>query len=140
MISSILVPLDGSTHAERALTYALDLAKKYEAKVTLVHVVARLIYAFAETYGDLAALSSKEMEEEGHRILNRAAEVVKSQQVQASTRVLHGNPAEEIIKESENVDLIVIGCRGLTGVKAFLLGSVSSRVSRYARCPVLIVK
>ncbi|MFQ5998178.1 MAG: universal stress protein, partial [Candidatus Bathyarchaeia archaeon] len=103
------------------------------------HVVARIVYAFAETYG-LAALSSKEMEEEGSKILTRAQEFVKSQQLDVSIRILHGNPAEEIIKESENVNLIVIGCRGLTGAKAFFLGSVSSRVSRYARCPVLIVK
>ena len=142
MYNKILVPLDGSAYSEKALDHAVDLARKYSSKVVLLHVVARIIYAFAETYGDLAAVSSREMAEEGKKILAKAQEKLAAQNIPVESKLSHGNPAEEILKayEENNIELVVIGSRGLGGIKAFFLGSVSSRVSRYAKCPVLIVK
>ncbi len=120
----------------------MDMAKKYGAQITLLHIVARIIYAFAETYGDLAAVSSREMEEEGKRILSKGQEKLAAHHIQFESKLVHGNPAEEILKacDESNIELIVIGSRGLGGIKAFFLGSVSSRVSRYVKCPILIVK
>ena len=138
MFSKILVPIDGSKYSDKALDYALDLAKKYSAQLILIHVVTRTIYYFTD--GVPSGLAYQELEHEGEMILAKGDEIVKAKGIPSRTELLSGNPAEAVIKESENVDLIVIGCRGLTGIKAFFLGSVSSRVSRYARCPVLIVK
>ena len=62
--------------------------------------------------------------------------------MRAKTRLVIGHPAEEIarIANEEGFDLLVVGSRGLSTVKAFLLGSVSEKLSRLAKCPVLIVK
>jgi nucleotide-binding universal stress UspA family protein len=62
--------------------------------------------------------------------------------IKASTRLVEGRPADKLVEtaEKEDVDLLVVGNRGLGGIKEFLLGSVSDRVADEAPCPVLIVK
>lgn len=139
MISKILVPVDGSEHANKAMQYALDLAKKYEAKVTLIHIVARPLYAYDAA---IAVDVSSSLLAEGREILRRAQEMLDRLGFSAESKLVEGNPAEEILRlaDSEQSDLIVMGSRGLNPVKAFFLGSVSNRVSHYAKCPVLIVK
>ncbi len=144
MFSRILVAVDGSPYAEKALTYAADLATKYDAKLTIVHVVLRRFYAVTPSEAGVLATTVfvKEIEAEGREIMRKAEEYAKGQGVKYECKLLQGVPAEEIIKmaQSENVDLIVMGSRGLTEVRAFLLGSVSDKVSHHARCPTLIVK
>ncbi len=67
---------------------------------------------------------------------------MKVQGIPVETRLKQGVPAEELLRAAvdEKVDLIVLGSRGLSQVRAFFLGSVSDKVSHHARCPVLIVK
>ncbi len=138
MFSRILVPVDGSRYAENAIRHASDLAGKYGSSVTLIHVVATRVYAMAE----VGVLISKDLEKEGMEILRKSQELASSLGISANTRLVSGVPAEEILRfaESEKFDLIVMGSRGLSEVKAFLLGSVSDKVSHHARCPVLIVR
>ena len=125
MYKKILVPLDGSRFSEEALRHALDIAKKSGSEIILTHVVER-----------------PALESVGKKILEQGNQKVAAQGVKCEVKILHGNPAERIIKLSaeDKCDLIVIGSRGLTGIKRFFIGSVSGRVSRYAECPVLIVK
>jgi nucleotide-binding universal stress UspA family protein len=82
------------------------------------------------------------MEEQGKKILDEARKTAQSRGVELDTVLVHGIPAEEILKkaEAEKYDMIVVGSRGRTSVKAFLLGSISDKVSHHAKCPVLIVK
>ena len=103
----------------------------------MLHVIPIRVYAFAE----VGAVLSEDVEE-GEEILRRGVELAKSLGLEADRRLGKGIPAEEILRvaEEEGVDLIVIGSRGLSGVKAFLLGSVSDKVSHHAKCPVLIVR
>ncbi len=144
MFSRILVAVDGSPFSERALKCAVDLAKKYTAKLIIVHVVLRRFYAVTPSEAGVLATTVfvKEMEAEGKEIISKAETYAKTQGADYECRLLQGVPAEEIVKtsRSENVDLIVIGSRGLTEVRAFLLGSVSDKVSHHAKCPTLIVK
>lgn len=137
MFSKILVPIDGSQHADKAIRYAADLSKRYGSKLLLLHVVPIRVYAFAE----VGAVLSEDVEE-GEEILRRGAELARSLGVEVEQRLGRGIPAEEVLRvaEEEKVDLIAIGSRGLSGVKAFLLGSVSDKVSHHAKCPVLIVR
>ncbi len=120
------------------------MAKRYESKVVLLHVVPRILYPAAPTEGVLIDTGAmmKELEAEAGAILKRAQESLKSDGVSVQTELRRGVPAEEILKaaDSEKVELIVMGSRGLSAVKAFLLGSVSDRVSHHSKCPVLIVK
>ena len=144
MFSKILVGVDGSPFAEKALKYAVDLAKKYNAKLIIVHVVLRRFYAVAPSEAGVLATTVfvKEMETEGKEIINKAESKVKGESVDYECRLGQGVPVEEIVKisQAEKVDLIVLGSRGLTEVRAFLLGSVSDKVSHHAKCPTLIVK
>ena len=145
MFSRILVGLDGSPFAERALKCAVDLAKKYGAKLIIIHVVLRQFYAVTPSEAGVLATTVfvKEMEAEGKETLRRASvSPPKAEGADYESRLLQGVAAEEIIKLalSEKVDLIVVGSRGLTEVRAFLLGSVSDKVSHHAKIPTLIVK
>jgi nucleotide-binding universal stress UspA family protein len=144
MFSRILVAVDGSPFAERALKCAVDLAKKYTARLIIVHVILRRFYAVTPSEAGVLATTVfvKEMEAEGKEIISKAEAYAKTEGADYECRLLQGVPAEEIIKtaRSEKVDLIVIGSRGLTEVRAFLLGSVSDKVSHHAKCPTLIVK
>lgn len=144
MFSRILVGVDGSTFAERALECAVDLAARYSAKLIIVHVILRRFYAVTPSEAGVLATTVfvKEMEAEGKEIMTKAETYAKAQGADYVCKLLQGVPAEEIVKAaiSEKADLIVVGSRGLTEVRAFLLGSVSDKVSHHAKCPTLIVK
>ena len=129
-LSKILVAIDGSESAEKVLEYAVELAKKHKAKVTLLNVEESKIFALKP---DVAR-------EIGERILSGAAAKVKG--VKLNTQLEFGNPAETIIEAAEkgNYDLIVVGSRGLSSVKRFFLGSVSDDVNHHAKCSLLIVR
>jgi nucleotide-binding universal stress UspA family protein len=144
MFSRILVAVDGSPFAEKALKYAADLTKKYGAKLTVIHVVLRRFYAVTPSEAGVLATTVfvKEMEAEGEEIIKKAQEYVKLQGITCEHKMMQGVPADEIIKcaQAEGSDLIIVGSRGLTEVRAFLLGSVSDKVCHHAKCPTLVVK
>jgi len=144
MLSKILVGLDGSEFSLKALQFAIDLAKKYQSHLVLVHVVMRQIYAINPPEAGVLAGTAivRELEEDGRAILSKGEETVRTQGVPAETRLKQGVPAEELLRTAsdEKVDLIVLGSRGLSQVKAFFLGSVSDKVSHHAKCPTLIVR
>jgi nucleotide-binding universal stress UspA family protein len=129
-ISKILVGIDGSENAEKALEHAVELAKKHKAKITLLNVEE----------SKLLSLKPEVAKEIGESILSGAAAKVK--EVEFNTQLEFGNPAETIIEVAEkgNYDIIVVGSRGLSKVKRFFLGSVSDDISHHARRSVLIVK
>ncbi len=129
-LSKILVAVDGSESAEKALEYAAQLAKKHKAKVTLLNVGESKLFGFKPEVA----------REVGEHILSDAAAKVKG--LKLNTQLEFGNPAETLIEVAEkgNYDLIVVGSRGLSSVKRFFLGSVSDDVSHHAKCSVLIVR
>jgi len=144
MFSRILVAVDGSPFSEKALKTAVDIAKNYRAKLIILHVVLRRFYAVTPSEAGVLATTVfvKEMEAEGKEIIAKADSYAKSQGVEYECKLVQGVPAEEIVKaaESDKADLLVMGSRGLTEVRAFLLGSVSDKVSHHAKCQTLIVK
>ena len=144
MFSRILVGLDGSEYSLKALEFAVDLAKKYSSQLVLIHVVMRQIYAINPPEAGILAGTAivRELEAEGKAILAKGEETVKAQGLPVEARLRQGVPAEELLRAAadEKADLIVLGSRGLSQVKAFLLGSVSDKVSHHAKCPTLIVR
>jgi nucleotide-binding universal stress UspA family protein len=144
MFSRILVALDGSEYSVKALECAIDLAKKYRSQLVLVHVVIRQIYAINPPEAGILAGTAivRELETEGKAILAKGEDAAKSQGIPVETRLRQGVPAEELLHAAtdEKADLIVLGSRGLSQVKAFLLGSVSDKVSHHARCSALIIR
>jgi len=144
LFKKILVPVDGSLHSERALEKAIGIAKKFNSKITLLHVYSTNLvllpkeYAVPESTPEIVAISR----EIGANILACAEIRTKAEKVQVDTLLERGHTVKVIIdlcKEGK-FDLIVIGARGLSKIKEILLGSVSQGVVRHAACPVLIVK
>lgn len=143
MVGKILVPVDGSPHAKKVMEHAIAQAKMTGSSITVMYVVHTRVYAAAQEAGFIAiAPLMRNMEELGKHILQEAQATGQATGITTDTFLVHGLPADEIIKkaEADKYDMIVIGSRGRTAAKSFLLGSVSNRVSHYARCPVLIIK
>ena len=149
MFGKILVAVDGSQPALDALESALNIAGKCDSiEVQFVHVIQN-ISSIVYTGGPelepfpIGALKDN-LEKSGKMILKDAQKKAKEkkEKVKISTKLLRGNPANEIVKLAKDgkFDLIVIGSRGLSGVKELILGSVSSKVVNSATVPVLVIK
>jgi nucleotide-binding universal stress UspA family protein len=139
LITSILVPVDGSVHAEKALNYALNLAEIHDAKVEIMTVVDEVKMA-----PDWAREYSEKLREQDEDVLTSTfSKAVKEKpNIKISKCLAEGYASEEILKcaEKGHHDLIVMGSRGMGLVRGLILGSVSSRVVNQAEIPVLIVK
>lgn len=143
MIKNILVPIDGSEYAEKAVTYAIGIARKFDAKLLLLNVVPRRSFQFADGEKRVREKDIVEMEERGGReVLKKAKDLADFQAVMAETRIAFGDPSDEILKicDSECPSLIIMGVRGRGEVKSIFLGSVSNRIIHHSPCPVLIIK
>ena len=142
MFTNILLASDGSECALKAAAVAATLANKFAARLTIIN-----IYEPIPTVGPYGEIVNTELNERYVRELQEHAispvgRIMDKMGVPYQSRREIGSPPVEIIRvaEAEGCDLIVLGSRGLSDVKAFLIGSVSSRVAHHARCPVLIVK
>lgn len=145
MFVNILVAIDGSTYAAKALDYAVGLAEKFSSKISLVHVVPTMT-AISPKLGASSSNYMKDMRadlgEEGRNILAEGENTVKVSNVDVETILKHGDAADELIEAADELkaDLIVVGERGLGSGGTFPLGSIACKVSQYAKCPVLIIK
>jgi len=139
VFKKILVPLDGSEYSLHALEKAIQIAKKFDGKITLINVYS--VGSFNVTPSQVFNYVL-EMQKTGKIILSEGEKKVKDEGVQVETFLKEGHIVEEIIKKAResNFDLIVIGAKGISKIKEILLGSVSYGVTSHAPCPVLIVK
>jgi nucleotide-binding universal stress UspA family protein len=151
MYKTILVALDGSEAADHALQSALDLASKYSANlvlVSVVHYVPVPLWSYplgaSGVPSGIAGSYYTELKTNHEKILKEAQKQAQKLQptLEVTTKLVEGRPSDMIVKiaKTNPVNLIVIGHRGLGGIKGFFLGSVSNRVADEAECPVLIVK
>ena len=143
MFGKILVALDGSKASNDALNYGVTIAANCNsAELALVHVVPKVAVFGAESY--FIETTGAAFEKSGKLVLGDAEKKAKEKKgkFKVSTKLLHGNPADEIVKlaKDEKCDLIVIGSRGLHGAAELVLGSVSSKVVNYATVPVFVIK
>lgn len=133
----ILFPTDFSTLSDAALPHATSLAHDTGAKLFIVHVEELpAAYAVGEMYYGLPDPDNAEI----RRML--AAIMPTDATIPYETRLLFGDPASEIIRlaEQENVDLIVMGTHGRSGLRRLVMGSVAEAVVRRAKCPVFTLK
>ena len=141
MYNKILVPVDGSQDSYCALKEGELLAQAFDSKLIILTVLTdtNVIEHYPGNF--LSTDFKKAQEQRGQRILNRALETIDYKgDVETCVRV--GRASEEILKcsEEKEVDLIVIGSRGLGGFSRTLLGSVSDKVLNAAKVPVLVNK
>lgn len=155
LFEKILVPLDGSEHSTKALEAAIQTAKKFGGKLTLFHAYSITVTPIVVpepttlTPSGVPVVTPAEVSQMieaardvGQRILNEAEQKAKSEDVQVESMLREGNTVQEIIRLAKegNFDLIVIGVKGVSKLREFLLGSVSEGVVKHASCPVLVVK
>ena len=138
-----LVPLDFSPYAEQALDYAIALAQKLQARVTLLHVI-QLQQFGANT--DMGIWPSATFIEEFEAEIRQKMQVYLARVTDAGlvgeVVVGHGVPFQEIldIARARQVNLIVMGTHGRTGLTHVLMGSVAEKVVRLAPCPVMVAR
>lgn len=142
MLSRILVPMDDSDHAGRALAYALDNFP--DAEVTVLHVVGVPSMLMGEAVG--LALED-DMEDAAHEraepVLERAREIAAERDHDIDTVVGVGHPARNILDHAEDYDTVVLGSHGANWSRAtrrFLVGNIAETVLRRATVPVTIVR
>ena len=144
-IKKILCPTDFSENSEYALKYALALATLTQADLQLFHVVEPITYPqsteFFEPVLDEVELMMK-METAFQQQLEDQVTTLKAQYPKIKGKLVTGNTFLEIIQAArdDDVDIIVMGTHGRTGLAHVLIGSVAERVVREAPCPVLTVK
>lgn len=151
MAGKILVPVDGSDHAWKALDLSVELARNREAEIVVFHAMRYV--PLPEGLREFASVEGIALEEESALFhsarqigdaLTRAGEarVRAAGYEQVSTRGAEGRTARAIVDAAEaiNADMIVMGCRGLSDAASLLLGSVSHRVSHLAPCTCILVK
>ena len=136
MYDTILVPTDGSDGARAALGHALDLATTFDATVHTLFVVEQVYAADVGTERILEAMRA-----EGTRAVEQFAERAEAAGVASVSDVRTGTPHREILDyvEEHDVDLVVMGTHGRTGLDRYLLGSVTEKVVRLSDVPVLTV-
>jgi nucleotide-binding universal stress UspA family protein len=147
MIKTILVPVDGSAHAQRAVEFGTDLALKYRARIEFAHVgiehqlpAVLLKLAEAENIGT----TSQEVHAfVWQRLVDDAEQYAKGKGMESvSGSVLSGDPASAIVARAKEIgaDMIVMGSRGMGEIKGLLLGSVSHKVVSLAPCTCVTVR
>lgn len=150
MLQHILVAVDGSDHANKAVDLAADLAKRYQADLTILHVMSDPgSYSIPPGLQEYAALEQVFVTE--HDLLEGAAESIVERAAgriertgldRPKAEIATGHPASVIVSRAAEigVDMIVMGSRGLGGVESMLLGSTSHKVAHLAACTVVTVK
>jgi nucleotide-binding universal stress UspA family protein len=147
---NILLAVDGSNYSHRAARLLARLPFKEELKITVLHVVdlaaltqpAALTPLAALKYGQLMRRDIQRHLRTAKRLAARTAGRLTTRWPRTKGVVVRGEPAEQIIARAkrEKADLILLGSRGVSDIRGFLLGSVSHKVATYAPCPVLVVK
>jgi nucleotide-binding universal stress UspA family protein len=145
MFGSIVIGTDGSDTAKEAVRQATDLAKAVGSKVHLVSAYepvseGRLRQERQDVPDDMQWMVNPR--EDVDNTLSDAADAIKEAGVGVETYAREGDPADAIldVAEETDADLIVVGNKGMTGAKRFLLGSVPNKVSHHAPCSVMIIR
>ena len=135
----VIIPTDGSGHADVAVERGLSLAKALGKPALVLYVVDRPGFQAFPPESLLVDVSDL-VRKEATQVLGRIEEKARAMGVQTTSEVHEGHPAEEICRTAHPDDLIVIATHGRRGLSRMLLGSVAESVIRHAPCPVLVIR
>jgi nucleotide-binding universal stress UspA family protein len=143
MSGAIVVGVDGSDGARRALEWAVEEARLRKAGLLVVHAwhVPPLVAGAAPFDGPMAldADTLERVEKTAEEIVERELATVDTAGIEVRRLVVAGSPADALIEAAADADLLVVGTRGHGGFTGLLLGSVGQQVAHHAPCPVVIV-
>lgn len=142
MFHKVLVATGGSPWSDKAVAYAVGLARDYDLELLILHVVTDAPPYFVAEAGTSFETLLAGNEEAGRDILADATARAREAGVSYATELAWGRVPEVVcqIAVERDCDLIVVGSRALTGFKRLMLGSISNAIASKAPCPVLIVK
>jgi len=146
MYKKILTATGGSENSNHAMNYAMETASKWDAELLILTVIPRHLSYLVPIEGSPVYIPQfdEDLENAYHSILAQAVETVMKGRPEVEVRSLlkRGRPAEVIldVTEEEEVDLVIVGSRGLGGISGWVLGSTSRHVVDHCKKPVLIVK
>lgn len=150
-MKKILVPYDGSSYSKKALKYAVEITKKFRSTLYLLTVVDEHEFMHgvlrAEVVSDYTIRDSvhKIIKSEviaAKKLVTRLAKECEKNRIKVHHHAMRGNPFEAILdyEKANKIDLIIMGSQGLRGISRLKsLGSVSRKISEFAKCPVMMV-
>ena len=138
---NIVIATDGSENTQRAISYGIELAKLSGAAVYALHVVD-ISSTVSENWTVGKKTIHKMMKSGGEGFLSKIRKIGEDSEVKVREVLLDGHPSDEIINfaKNNNIDLIVMGTLGKTGLDRFLIGSVAEKVVRGSKVPVMVVR
>jgi len=142
----ILVPTDFSEDSDLAFRMALSIAVKYQARIFLLHVISNTVQQSLADYCLDQSIVARVLSESIVFSNEKLQEVIDKNQQSGNIKVIpdvrKGQPYEEILKEASErkIDLIVIASHGKTGLQKYFIGSVTEKVMKEAKCPVLLIR
>lgn len=138
-VKKILNPVDGSEHSVHATNYAVELARVFNAQVILLHCHERYPIVLAEPYFQEVV---NKINKSSEKLVDPFVSILDESGVTYEVRLLEGPAGSKIpdVAEIENLDLIVMGSRGVSDFTGLLLGSVAHQVLHKSTCPVFITK
>ena len=125
MFKKILVPIDGSTNSYHGFKYSAEIAEKFDAEITMIHIVERPIYAYEspeEMPGAPPSMILNDLDKKAQELFKDRKLKLLQKKVRTKTVLKRGNPPVEILKASKGFDLIVMGSKGLGCLRRILLG------------------
>jgi nucleotide-binding universal stress UspA family protein len=139
-MQKILVAHDGSKSSDKALKKAVEMAISFNASLTVLSVIPEL-YLTELSDADRSRIFNA-LSKETTEAMEKIRKTLSGKSIEIKTLIRQGDPAEKILETAQKMkaDLIVTGSHGKHGTKKFLLGSVSSKVVDYSKCPVMVVK
>lgn len=145
-MEKILVPIDGSSNSLKALNYAGDMAEKFGSQIILVNIQKPVFYEGLDPEPLSKDKEAETIQEKANDVINEGLRVLEgsdlSIKVEFDPDIILGDPAEQILFliDREDVDLVVMGSQGLSPLRRYFVGSVSSKVMQHSPKPVLIIK
>ena len=143
-MSGILVGVDGSDHSRRALSWAMREAARHHVPLTVMTVHPAPVRPATQIYWNVPDLPDKSFDPETARtalqqMVDEVAKDLGEAPPEVIVSVTTGDPAEELVRASQDADMLVVGSRGSGAFAKLLLGSVSSKVTHHAASPVVVI-
>jgi len=138
-IKRILIATDGSEYTKEAVSKGLKLAKVLGAEVTALYVIDQTSFVSFPMDSTIVSVYSL-LENEGKRAVDEVKTEGDQMGVKVTPVVVEGSPTRKIVEMAADFDLVVMGTLGRSAISKLFMGSVAERVTRYAPCPVLVVR
>jgi len=135
----ILIATDGSEYTKEAVSTGLRFAKILGAEVTALYVIDQTSFVSFPIDSSIVSVYSL-LENEGKRAVDEVKKEGEQQGIKVTPVVVEGSPTRKIVEMAADFDLVVIGTLGRSALSKLFMGSVAERVTRYAPCPVLVVR